>query len=68
MIDVDDMLWSRFQNNRSELMVIIETLKKQGRITSATQLYIKEKVDELDDGFRTAYNNCYEEEQDEETM
>ena len=65
MIDVDNMLWSRFQNNRSELMVIIETLKKQGSITSATQLYIKEKVDELDDGFRTAYDNCYEEVLDE---
>ena len=61
MKDVDDMLWNRFQNNRSELMVIIETLKKQGRITSNTAGYIKEKVEELDDGFRTAYNNCYEE-------
>lgn len=58
---VDDMLWSRFQNYRSELMVIIETLKKQGSITSNTEGYIKEKIDELDDGFRTVYNNCYEE-------
>lgn len=61
MKDVDDMLWSRFQNYRSELMVIIETLKKQGSITSNTAGYIKEKIDELDDGFRTVYNNCYEE-------
>ena len=61
MKDVDNLLWSRFQNNRSELVVIIETLKRQGSITSTTQLYIKEKIDELDDGFRTAYNNCYEE-------
>lgn len=68
MIDVYNMLWNRFQNSRSDLMVIIETLKRQGSITSTTQLYIKEKVDELDDGFRTAYNNCYEEEQDEEIM
>lgn len=61
MKDVDNLLWSRFQNNRSEVMVIIETLKKQGSITSSTAGYIKEKIDELDDGFRTAYNNCYEE-------
>lgn len=65
MKDVENMLWSRFQGNRGDLMVIIETLRSQGSITSATQLYIKEKVDELDDGFRTAYNNCYEEEQDD---
>ena len=61
MKDVDDMLWSRFQSNRSEVMVIIETLKKQGSITPNTAGYIKEKIDELDDGFRTVYNNCYEE-------
>lgn len=61
MIDVENMLWSRFQNSRSEVMVIIETLKKQGSITSNTAGYIKEKIYELDDGFRTAYNNCYEE-------
>ena len=60
MKDVDNMLWSRFQNNRSEVMVIIETLKRQGSITSNTAGYIKEKIDELDDGFRAAYNNCYE--------
>jgi hypothetical protein len=61
MKDEDNMLWSRFQNNRSEVMVIIETLKREGSITSDTAGYIKEKICELDYGFRTAYNNCYEE-------
>ena len=61
MKDVDNMLWSRFQNARSEMATILEVLKRQGSITANTASYIKEKVDELDDGFRTAYNNCYEE-------
>ena len=65
MKDVDNMLWSRFQNNRSELMVIIETLKMQGSITSNTAGYIKEKVDELDDEFRTVYDSRFEENRDD---
>lgn len=43
MKDVDDMLWSRFQSNRSEVMVIIETLKKTRKHNSKySRIYKRE--------------------------